>query len=193
MAEIAEVLRHRSQKSTAIYAKVSFEALRATGLRALTYSTLLGFLASTGLPPGDALALDRSDVDLANGILSIRQTKFGKSRFVPVEDSTRRPLSPAEGQQDLPKDPRELLVARVAITDDNAARAIGEFCDRHLRRSRRVQHASANPGTCPRPSPTRCAKPPQAPPLAPSPGDDRPPVAPTGQALVDADSSSIFG
>ncbi len=50
----------------------------STGLRPLTYTTLIGLLASTGLRPGEALSLDRSDVDLANGILSIRQTKFGK-------------------------------------------------------------------------------------------------------------------
>jgi integrase len=31
-------------------------------------------------------------VDLQNGILAIRQTKFGKSRFVPVHDSTRKAL-----------------------------------------------------------------------------------------------------
>lgn len=59
-----------------------------TGLRALTYTTLIGLLTATGLRPGEALALDRSDVDLINGILAIRQTKFGKSRFVPVSDST---------------------------------------------------------------------------------------------------------
>lgn len=60
-----------------------------TGLRALTYATLIGLLAATGLRPGEALALDNSDVDLTNGILSIRQSKFGKSRFVPLADSTR--------------------------------------------------------------------------------------------------------
>ena len=60
----------------------------STGLRPFTYRTLIGLLASTGLRPGEALALDRSDVDLENGILSIRQTKFGKSRFVPLEPST---------------------------------------------------------------------------------------------------------
>jgi len=49
-----------------------------TGLRALTYATLIGLLTATGLRPGEALALDRSDVDLENGILSIRRTKFGK-------------------------------------------------------------------------------------------------------------------
>jgi integrase len=63
-----------------------------TGLRALTYTTLIGLLTSTGLRPGEALALDRSDVDLSNGILAIRESKFGKSRFVPVSDSTRTAL-----------------------------------------------------------------------------------------------------
>ncbi len=63
-----------------------------TGLRALTYAALLGVLASTGLRPGEPLALDRTDVDLESGILSIRQTKFGKSRVVPFEPSTRDAL-----------------------------------------------------------------------------------------------------
>jgi integrase len=58
------------------------------GLRALTYTTLIGLLTATGLRPGEAMALDRSDVDLRNGILAIRQSKFGKSRFVPMTEST---------------------------------------------------------------------------------------------------------
>uniref|UniRef100_UPI003F494030 tyrosine-type recombinase/integrase n=1 Tax=Cupriavidus yeoncheonensis TaxID=1462994 RepID=UPI003F494030 len=48
-----------------------------TGMRALTYSTLIGLLVATGLRPGEALRLDRSDVDLVSGILSIRESKFG--------------------------------------------------------------------------------------------------------------------
>jgi integrase len=63
-----------------------------TGMRAQTYSTLIGLLVATGLRPGEAIRLDRSDVDLVNGILSIRESKFGKSRFVPVEESTRAAL-----------------------------------------------------------------------------------------------------
>jgi integrase len=63
-----------------------------TGMRALTYSTLIGLLVATGLRPGEAFRLDRSDVDLVNGILSIRESKFGKSRFVPIEESTRAAL-----------------------------------------------------------------------------------------------------
>src|SRR5215467_11575333 len=64
-----------------------------TGLRALTYTTLIGLLTATGLRPGEAMALNRSDVDLRNGILSIRQSKFGKSRFVPITKSTRLALA----------------------------------------------------------------------------------------------------
>ena len=64
-----------------------------TGLRALTYVTLIGLLAATGLRPGEPLALDILDVDLKDGVLAIRQTKFGKSRFVPVERSTLAALT----------------------------------------------------------------------------------------------------
>jgi site-specific recombinase XerD len=60
-----------------------------TGMRALTYATLIGLLSCTGLRPGEALALDRADVDMQSGILSIRDTKFGKSRFVPLDESTK--------------------------------------------------------------------------------------------------------
>jgi integrase len=64
-----------------------------TGLRALTQVTLIGLLAATGLRPGEALALDIDEVDLKDGVLAIRQTKFGKSRFVPVERSTLAALT----------------------------------------------------------------------------------------------------
>lgn len=62
-------------------------------LRSLTLATLVGLLASTGLRPGEALALDVCDVNLQDGVLSIRRTKFGKSRFVPVHDSVRVALA----------------------------------------------------------------------------------------------------
>jgi integrase len=64
-----------------------------SGLRAHTYVTLIGLLASTGLRPGEAIALDKSDVELKDGILSVRDSKHGKSRFVPVEDSVRDALT----------------------------------------------------------------------------------------------------
>ncbi|HEX3757198.1 MAG TPA: tyrosine-type recombinase/integrase [Kofleriaceae bacterium] len=61
----------------------------ASGLRRATFKTLLGLLAATGLRPGEALALDVADVDLVGGILSVRESKFGKSRFVPMDESAR--------------------------------------------------------------------------------------------------------
>lgn len=58
------------------------------GLRAHTYTTLFGLLAVTGMRVNEALGLDRDDIDLEHGIITIRRTKFGKSRYVPVHSST---------------------------------------------------------------------------------------------------------
>jgi len=63
------------------------------GLRAATYTTLIGLLVVTGLRISEAVALDESaDVDLERGVLTIRRTKFGKSRLVPLHPSTTRAL-----------------------------------------------------------------------------------------------------
>ena len=72
-----------------------------TGLRALTYTTLIGLLAATGLRPGEAFALDATDVHLESGLLSIRQSKFGKSRVVPVEASTCEALRQYSARRDI--------------------------------------------------------------------------------------------
>jgi len=60
----------------------------AKDLRAHTYSALFGLLAVTGMRVSEVLNLDREDVDLETGIITIRRTKFGKSRLVPVHIST---------------------------------------------------------------------------------------------------------
>ena len=65
----------------------------SNGLRAHTYTTLIGLLTSTGLRPGEALRLKRADVNLAQGVLFIRDSKFGKSRFVPLHASTHAALA----------------------------------------------------------------------------------------------------
>lgn len=66
-------------------------------LRAATYETLIGLLAATGLRIGEAIKLDRSDVDWAEGVLLIRESKFGKSRLVPlhVSSTQARPTTSA--------------------------------------------------------------------------------------------------
>ena len=52
-------------------------------LRPLTYCTLFGLLASTGLRISEALTLKQDHVDLAQRVMRIEQTKFRKSRLVP--------------------------------------------------------------------------------------------------------------
>jgi len=64
----------------------------ATGLRPSTYTTLLGLLAVTGMRLSEALHLDRPDVEVTHGSLTIRQTKFGKTRCIPLHPSTREVL-----------------------------------------------------------------------------------------------------
>jgi len=64
----------------------------AEGLRPHTHSTLLGLLAVTGMRIGEAMALNRNDVDLKEGVLTVRQSKFNKTRLIPVHPSTQRAL-----------------------------------------------------------------------------------------------------
>lgn len=80
----------------------------AKGLRARTYSTLFGLLAVTGMRVSEALDLDRKDVDLEACVLTIRRTKFGKTRLVPVHPSTRDALRAYDEQRD--------QIVRVSLT-----------------------------------------------------------------------------
>jgi integrase/recombinase XerD len=72
----------------------------AEGLKGRTYATIFGLLAVTGMRISEALDLDREDVDLDEGILRIRRTKFGKSRLVAVLDSTRQVLADYARERD---------------------------------------------------------------------------------------------
>jgi integrase/recombinase XerD len=58
------------------------------GLQRWTYYCLYGLLSVTGLRVGEARALTVDDVDLDEGVLTIRSSKFGKSRLVPLHAST---------------------------------------------------------------------------------------------------------
>jgi integrase len=56
----------------------------AHGLRRWTYHHLFGLIAVTGMRISEAIGLHRDDVDLDEGLLTIRRSKFGKSRLVPL-------------------------------------------------------------------------------------------------------------
>jgi integrase len=69
------------------------------GLRGVTYETLFGLIASTGLRVSEAAHLLDTDVDLKCGMLTIRQTKFAKSRQVPMHPSTTEALRQYRSQR----------------------------------------------------------------------------------------------
>ncbi len=62
-------------------------------LRPFLISTVIGLLYSTGLRIGEAMKLTLSDVDIQGELLTIRETKFMKSRYVPLSPTTTRHLS----------------------------------------------------------------------------------------------------
>jgi integrase/recombinase XerC len=63
------------------------------GLRPLMYRTLFGLLAAAGLRVSEALKLRVADVDLHGATLTVRQTKFHKSRCVPLHASVVQALA----------------------------------------------------------------------------------------------------
>lgn len=89
---------HRQRPTPYIYSEEDVRALmEATrslhgALRPLTYRTLIGLLATTGMRIGEARALDRADFDDHEGGLLIRRGKFGKSREVLLHPTTTSAL-----------------------------------------------------------------------------------------------------
>ena len=65
----------------------------ACPLRRWTYYCLFGLLAVTGMRVSEALNALRQDIDWDEGLLTIRKTKFGKSRLIPLHASTLGVLS----------------------------------------------------------------------------------------------------
>ena len=63
------------------------------GLRAAVMETLFGLIACTGLRISEALGLGDADVDLKAEALTVRQSKFGKSRLIPLHPSAVEALA----------------------------------------------------------------------------------------------------
>ena len=59
-----------------------------TGLRPASFRTLFALLACTGLRISEAVKLTQDDIDWQQGVLTIRETKFHKSRMIPLHHST---------------------------------------------------------------------------------------------------------
>jgi integrase len=78
------------------------------GLRGATYETLFGLIASTGLRVSEAVHLLDTEVDLKSGTLTMRKTKFAKSRHVPLHPSTIEILKHYRSKRNL----------SIAVTED---------------------------------------------------------------------------
>jgi len=102
-----DLLAHRHQRPTPyLYSEAEIAALLAAAgtlkpsLRAVTHRTLFGLLAATGMRVGEAIRLDRTDVDLDRGLILVRQTKFNKSRCLPLHPSAVTALEDYRRQRD---------------------------------------------------------------------------------------------
>jgi integrase len=79
------------------------QAMRLTpkgGLRPKTYATLFSLLACTGLRISEALKLTRNDVDFQQGVMTVLETKFNKTRLVPLHPSAAHALRRYSEQRD---------------------------------------------------------------------------------------------
>ncbi len=88
-------LPHRTRPAPYIYTRAEVRQIMAAArrigprgsLRPAVVATVVGLLYTTGLRIGEALRLTMADVDLKRRVLSVRETKFKKSRYVPLSSS----------------------------------------------------------------------------------------------------------
>lgn len=127
------------------------------GLRTHTYSTLFGLLSVTGMRMNEAISLQCKDVDLTQGILTVVQAKFGKSRLLPLHPSTQHALQQYECWRNQicpnPQDPnfflsdsgRRLTDSTVRYTFIKISRQVGlrGLLDNHGPRVHDYRHAFA--------------------------------------------------
>jgi integrase/recombinase XerD len=69
-------------------------------LRRWTYYVLFGLLAVSGMRISEVLGLRLHDVDLQNSVLTVRGTKFGQSRLVPLHPSANKELTRYRSRRD---------------------------------------------------------------------------------------------
>lgn len=103
----AELLPHQRQRhAPRLYTQDDIRALVNAArdlkgtLTPATYSTLIGLLAVTGMRLGEAVGLDRSDLNEREGLLIIRNGKFGKSREIPLHRTTLAALQAYADKRD---------------------------------------------------------------------------------------------
>ena len=123
---------HRPRIAPYIYTESEITALIAAARRLTpaaarrdVIETLIGLLAVTGMRPGEALALDRHDVDLRHGVVHVRAGKQKKQREVPLHPSTISALARlrAAARRALPRARNAGVLHRRERTADGRARS----------------------------------------------------------------------
>ena len=97
-------------------------------LRPMLISTIIGLLYSTGLRIGEAQKLLLADVDIEGDLLTIRNTKFKKSRYVPLSPSTACQLADFLYQREAAGFPTA-PTAPVFISPSGKAYRPGRICE----------------------------------------------------------------
>lgn len=77
-----------SKEEISILMKASSNLFSPDGLRSKTLPIAIALLWSTGMRPNEVCNLMDNDVDLQNGLITIRETKFSKSRIIPLHETT---------------------------------------------------------------------------------------------------------
>lgn len=103
-----DLLPHQSQRRTPyLYTPDQIIALMAAAgrlscpMRAATFATVIGLMACTGLRTGEVMRLDCEDLNMDDGVLTVRNSKLGKSRLVPLHPSTIEQLRGYIARRDL--------------------------------------------------------------------------------------------
>jgi integrase len=117
------------------------------GLRPLTYRTLFGLLAAAGLRLSEALKLCVGDVDFNGATITVRQTKFHKSRCLPIHASVVQALAEYRSMRDTHADPAPGAPFFVSRTGDFLLRDTVEqvFSSLRSRLGWRARGDHANP------------------------------------------------
>jgi integrase/recombinase XerD len=159
------LLPYRTQRANPhIYTSTEIERLLSAcqwintqGLRHLTYYTLFGLLVVSGCRIGEIIALDRGDFNKTDGMIMIRNSKFRKSRYIPLHLSSVRKLNDYSRARDqfhrqpttqsffVSEKGRRLTVNGVEIFFKRLSRSIGLRAphDKHGPRIHDIRHTFA--------------------------------------------------
>lgn len=114
-----------------IAALIAAAEIFATAHRTATMQTVIGLLTVTGMRLGEALGLDRDDLDVRHGVLTVHG-KYGKTRELPLHQTTVNALSRYLRRRDRPPSPpgeRALLVSEAGtrLVASNVQHAFGRM------------------------------------------------------------------